>query len=102
MDQALQPLVVAAHVKAMTHMQKISCESEAVIKILWNTLSISHAAHIRCRGVSLITHQCVKSRLFAFQGCRETLYNRLSYAAYCAFAPTANLSRIAIHEVENI
>ena len=87
MGQALQPLVVAAHAKAMTHMQTISCEKGAAIKILWNTLSVSHAAHIRWRRVSMITHQCAVHRLFAYQGCREALHNTLSYAACCAFAP---------------
>ena len=90
MDQALQPLDVAAHVKAMTHAQTISCEKGAAIKTLCNTLSISLAAH---KGVSLIIHQCANYRLFASQECREALYRGLSYAACYVFAPATNLSR---------
>lgn len=65
MDQVLQPLVVAAHVKAMTHMQMISCEKEAAIKIPWNTLSVSPAAHVFCRVANVKPHQLWKQKLSA-------------------------------------
>lgn len=93
MDQVLQPSVVEAHVKAMTHMQMILCEKEAATKIPWNTLSVSHAAHELCRVVDVKPQQFGSRMLSASQGCREVHYNTLSYAAYCIFAPATNLSR---------
>lgn len=81
-DQALWPLGVAAHAKAMTHMQTISCEKGAAIKILWNILSVSHAAHMRLREVSMATHQCAMHRLFASQGRRvSTIHSAMQPVA---------------------
>lgn len=61
MDQVLQPSVVAARVKAMTPMQIISCEKEAAIRIPWNTLSVSPAAHVLSRGFNVKLHQFWKA-----------------------------------------